>query len=67
MSKYVGEHYYICIKSIFDPLLFFYLEEGEMIKGKIYFLIDGCAELFINYKMLLSEWREKQIDKILNS
>ena len=29
MSKYVGEHYYICIKSIFDPLLFFYLEEGE--------------------------------------
>ena len=67
MSKYVGEHYYICIKSIFDPLLFFYLEEGEMIKGKIYFLIDGCAELFINYIMLLSEWRKKQIDKILNS
>ena len=67
MSKYVGEHYYICIKSIFDPLLFFYLEEGEMIKGNIYFLIDGCAELFINYIMLLSEWREKQIDKILNS
>ena len=67
MSKYVGEHYYICIKSIFDPLLFFYLEEGEMVKGKIYLLSDGCAELFINYIMLLSEWREKQIDKILNS
>ena len=67
MSKYVGEHYYMCIESIFDPLLFFYLKEGEMIKGKIYFLSDGCAELFINYIMILSEWREKQIDKILNS
>ena len=67
MSKYVGEHYYMCIENICSSFLFLYIKEGEMIKGKIYFLIDGCAELFINYIMLLSEWREKQIDKILNS
>ena len=38
-----------------------------MVKGKIYLLSDVGAELFLNYIILLSEWREKQIDKILNS
>ena len=67
MSKYVGENYYMCIENTCSSFLFLYIKDREMVKGKIYLLSDVGAELFLNYIILLSEWREKQIDKILNS